>query len=148
MYAVLDCLYFAMRKTLWLISSSSANLLFSLNFFTVSRSWVTAPSWPCWSRQKVSPATSIFSKIRGVLVFFFFFLAQVGRAMAVEEESGRNMRAHSHSMRMNGKYAHSLKTSQHNLWVLKGVVNKKPTIKKLPTELPLCSTSSLRQEKK
>ena len=68
--------------------------------------------------------------------------------MAVEEESGRNMRTHLHSKRTNGKYAHSSKISQHNLWVLKGVVNKKPTIQKLPTELPLCSTSSVRQEKK
>ena len=68
--------------------------------------------------------------------------------MAVEEESGRNMRTHSHSKRTNGKYAHSLEISQHNLWVLKGVVNKKPTVKKLPAELPLCSTSSVRQEKK
>ena len=68
--------------------------------------------------------------------------------MAVEEESGRNMRTHSHSKRTNGKYAHSSKISQHNLWVLKGVVNKKPTIKKLPSELPLCSTSSVRQETK
>ena len=67
--------------------------------------------------------------------------------MAVEEESVRNMRAHSHSKRTNGKYAHSSKISQHNLWLLKGVVNKKPTIKKLPTELPLCSTSFVRQEK-
>ena len=86
-----------------------------------------------------------FSKIWSVLVFFF---AQVGRAMAVEEESGRNMRTHSHSKRTNGKYAHSLEISQHNLWVLKGVVNKQPTIKKLPSELTLCSTSSERQEKK
>ena len=68
--------------------------------------------------------------------------------MAVEEESGRNMRTHSHSKRTNGKYAHSLKISQHDLWLLKGVVNKKPTIKKLRIELPLCSTSSVRQEKK
>ena len=68
--------------------------------------------------------------------------------MAVEEESVRNMRTHSHSKRTNGKYADSSKISQHNLWLLKGVVNKKPTIKKLPTELPLCSTSSLSQEKK
>ena len=68
--------------------------------------------------------------------------------MAVEEESGRNMRTHLHSKRTNGKYAHSSKISQHNnLWLLKGVVNKKLTIKKLPTELPLCSTSSVRQEK-
>ena len=58
------------------------------------------------------------------------------------------MRTHSHSKRTNGKYAHSSKTSQHNLWLLKGVVNKKPTIKILPTELPLCSTSSVRKEKK
>ena len=56
--------------------------------------------------------------------------------MAVEEESGRNMRTHLHSKRTNGKYAHSSKISQNNLWLLKGVVNKKPTIKKLPTELP------------
>ena len=55
--------------------------------------------------------------------------------MAVEEESGRSMRTHSHSKRTNGKYAHSSKISQHNLWLLKGVVNKKPTIKELPTEL-------------
>ena len=68
--------------------------------------------------------------------------------MAVGEESARNMRTHSHLKRTNGKYVHSLKISQHNLWVLKGVVNKKPTIKKLPTELLLCSTSSVRQEKK
>ena len=53
--------------------------------------------------------------------------------MAVEEESGRNMRTHSHSKRTNGKYmyAHSSKISQHNLWLLKGVVTKKPTIKKI-----------------
>ena len=68
--------------------------------------------------------------------------------MAGEEESGRNMRTHSHSKRTNGKYAHSSKISQHNLGLLKGVVNKKPTIKNLPTELPLCSTSSVRHEKK
>ena len=85
-----------------------------------------------------------FSKIWSVLVLF----AQIGRAMAVEEESGRNMRTHLHSKRTNGKYAHSSKISQNNLWLLKGVFNKKLTIKKLPTELPLCSTSSVRQEKK
>ena len=56
--------------------------------------------------------------------------------MAVEEESGRNMRTHSDSKHTNGKYAHSSKISRHNLWLLKGVVNKKPTIKKLATELP------------
>ena len=84
-----------------------------------------------------------FKNLKRPIVFF----AQVGRAMAVEAESGRNMRTHSHSKRTNGKYAHSSKISQHNLWLLKGVVNKKPTIRKLPTELPLYSTSSVRQEK-
>ena len=67
--------------------------------------------------------------------------------MAVEEESGSNKRTHSHSKRTNGKYADSSKISRHYLWLLKGVVNKKPTIKKLPTELPLCSTSFVRREK-
>ena len=38
--------------------------------------------------------------------------------MAVEEESGRNMRTHLHSKRTNGKYAHSSKISQHNLLLL------------------------------
>ena len=67
--------------------------------------------------------------------------------MEVEEESGKNMRTHSHSKRTKGKYADSSKISRNNLWLLKGVVNKKPTIKQLPTELPLCSTSFVRQEK-
>ena len=58
------------------------------------------------------------------------------------------MCTHSHSKRSNGNYAHSSKISQHNLWLLQGVVYKKPTITKWPTELPLCLTSSLRQEKK
>ena len=106
---------------------------------------LSCPSWAfCWRRcpvhghfMAVPVATKSFtcnkrfSKIWSALVFF----AQVGRAMAVEEKSGRNMRTHSHSKRSNGKYAQSSKISQHNLWLLKGVVNKKPTIKKLPTEL-------------
>ena len=38
------------------------------------------------------------------------------------------MRTHSHSKRTNGKFAHSSRISRHKLWLLKGIVNKKPTI--------------------